>query len=145
MLANMAKEFKDFISKGNVIDLAVGIIMGAAFTTVVNSLVNDVLMPPIGKAIGGVNFSELKIDIGGPLLGADGKPVLVDGKEQQAAIFYGKFIQAIINFLIIAFCVFQLVKVMNKLKGPKKEAAAPEPTASEKLLAEIRDELRKKK
>ena len=142
---SIVKEFRDFIAKGNVIDLAVGLIMGAAFGTVVTSLVSDVLMPPIGKAIGGVNFSGLAIALGGPKLGADGRPELDKaGNPVQAAIFYGKFIQSVINFLIISFCVFGLVKAVNKLKKPAPGEPSPEPTASEKLLAEIRDELRKK-
>lgn len=142
---SIVKEFRDFIAKGNVIDLAVGLIMGAAFGTVVTSLVSDVLMPPIGKIIGGVNFSDLSYSLGGPKLGADGKAELDKaGNPVQAAIFYGKFIQAVINFIIIAFCVFMLVKAVNKLKKPAPGAPAPEPTPSEKLLAEIRDELKKK-
>ncbi len=141
---SIAKEFEEFISRGNVVDLAVGVIMGAAFGTVVSSLVNDVMMPPIGKVIGGVNFSQLKIDLGGPLLGPDGKPELDKaGNVVQAAIYYGKFIQTIISFLIISFCVFLMVKAVNQLKRPKPDAI-PEPTLTEKLLAEIRDELRKK-
>ncbi|WP_246539416.1 large-conductance mechanosensitive channel protein MscL [Telmatocola sphagniphila] len=127
---SMAKEFKDFINRGNVVDLAVGIVMGAAFGAIVKSFVDDIIMPPIGSIISGVDFSSLKIQLGGP-----------DGK---ASIKYGAFLQAIINFLIIAFCVFQVVKVMNKLKGPPPAPKKPEPTPTELLLTEIRDELKKK-
>lgn len=120
------KEFRDFINRGNVIDLAVGIVIGAAFTGIVNSLVNDLLMPVIGMATGGINFSGLSFTVG------------------EAALAYGNFIQAIINFLIIAFAVFWLVKVVNRFR--KKEEAKPAepaaPTTEEKLLEEIRDLLK---
>jgi large conductance mechanosensitive channel len=120
------KEFRDFINRGNVIDLAVGIVIGAAFTGIVNSLVNDLLMPIIGMATGGINFTGLSFTVG------------------EAALAYGNFIQAIINFLIIAFAVFWLVKVVNQFR--KKEEAKPAepaaPTTEEKLLTEIRDLLK---
>lgn len=128
----MLKEFRDFISRGNVLDLAVAVVMGTAFTAIVNSLVNDIIMPIIGMIIGGINFSGLSITVG------------------EAMVMYGNFIQAVINFLIIAFVVFLLVKAINeaqsKLAKPKEEkkAAPPAPTAEEKLLAEIRDLLKKR-
>ncbi len=110
----MLKEFKEFAAKGNVIDLAVGVIIGAAFGKIVTSLVNDVIMPPIGKLTGGANFSELFYDLSGT-----GYPSLAAAKEAGAATLnYGIFIQAIIDFLIVAFVIFMFVKQMNKLKKP---------------------------
>jgi large conductance mechanosensitive channel len=117
------KEFRDFINRGNVIDLAVGIVIGAAFTAIVNSLVNDLIMPIIGIIMGGIDFSGLTIQIG------------------DAAIAYGNFLQAIINFLIIAFAVFMLVKGVNQLY--RKQTPAPKaPPEEVKLLTEIRDTLK---
>ncbi|HTO53860.1 MAG TPA: large-conductance mechanosensitive channel protein MscL [Myxococcota bacterium] len=121
-------DFRDFVNRGNVMDLAVGVIIGAAFGKIVSSLVGDVLMPVIGIVMGGVNFGGLALQIGG----SDAAPVLLK---------YGSFIQAIIDFLIIAFCVFMLVRFVNALQKPKAAAPAP-PTAQEKLLMEIRDLLR---
>lgn len=135
----MLQEFKAFIARGNVIDLAVGIIMGVAFTTIVNSLVNDIIMPPIGVLLGGVDFSNYYINLSGT-----DYPNLAAAKAAGAAtINYGVFINAIINFLIIAFAVFLLVKQVNRFM--KKPEAAPAPAApprSEVLLEEIRDTLR---
>jgi large conductance mechanosensitive channel len=128
---NLISEFKTFIQRGNVIDLAVGVIIGAAFGKIVNSLVSDVLMPPLGFVVGRVNFSDLGVALGE---GPDGKPVVLK---------YGSFLQATFDFLIIAFCVFLLVKAVNTLQR-KKEAQPPEPSAEEKLLAEIRDLLKAK-
>ncbi len=125
----MIKEFKDFIAKGNVMDMAVGIIIGAAFTAIVTSLVDDLVNPIISLFMGGVDFSSLGIP-------------LTDGED--AAVFaYGNFIMALINFLIIAFVVFMLVKMVNKAKGPE-EVAEEEPAgpSQEELLAEIRDALK---
>ncbi len=125
----MLKEFKEFISKGNVVDLAVGVIIGGAFGKIVSSLVNDILMPIIGVIIGGVDFSNLSIKVGG------------------AKIAYGMFIQNIIDFLIIAFCVFIFVKIVNKLSNlAKKEEHEKEEKITEtelSVLKEIREELRK--
>ena len=135
---NMLKEFKDFIAKGNVMDLAVGIIIGAAFTAIVNSLVGDLINPIIGLILGGVNFSDMFVDLSGT-----NPASFAAAKDSGAAVFaYGSFITAIINFLIIAFVVFMLVKAVNKLKGPAPVAAAAGPTAEE-LLTQIRDSLRK--
>lgn len=133
----MLQEFKAFIARGNVIDLAVGIIMGVAFTTIVNSLVNDIIMPPIGVILGGVDFSEYYINLSGGEY-----PNLAAAKAAGAAtINYGVFINAIINFLIIAFAVFLLVKQVNRfMKRPEAKPAAP--PRSEVLLEEIRDTLR---
>jgi large conductance mechanosensitive channel len=126
----MLKEFREFISRGNVIDLAVAVVIGAAFTAIVNSLVNDIITPIIGILMGGVDFSTLAIQVG------------------EAVIAYGKFIQAVINFLIIAIVVFLIVRTINQIKRRferekvEQPAAAPEPTAQEKLLMEIRDLLK---
>ena len=121
-------EFKTFIKRGNVIDLAVGVIIGSAFSSIVSSLVDDILMPLIGVVIGGYDFSELSIKIG------------------QSTIKYGMFIQNIINFLIIAFCVFIFVKLLNKLEHHKEETKKEEKVKSDEtiLLTEIRDLLKNK-
>jgi large conductance mechanosensitive channel len=128
----IASEFKEFAMRGNVIDLAVGVVIGGAFGKIVSSLVGDVIMPPIGKAIGGLNFSDLALSLG---KGADGKEVFLR---------YGAFIQSVIDFLIIAFVIFLAIKGINKLKRPAPEAAveAPPPPRSEVLLEEIRDLLK---
>lgn len=135
----MLKEFKEFIARGNVIDLAVGIIMGAAFTGIVNSLVTDILMPPIGYVMGGIDFSNFFVSLSGGAY-----PSLKAAKDAGAStINYGLFINHIINFLIVAGAVFVLVRQVHRFQ--KKEAAKPsEPTAQEKLLAEIRDLLKAK-
>lgn len=127
-------EFKAFVMRGNVVDLAVGVIIGAAFGKIVTSLVNDIFMPIIGMIIGNVDFSSLEIKLGEPVEGAE-----------QAAIRYGAFIQEIVNFLVIALCIFMVIKVINKLQKKKEEAPAPapEPTKEEVLLTEIRDALNK--
>ncbi|MBR5642288.1 MAG: large-conductance mechanosensitive channel protein MscL [Firmicutes bacterium] len=126
----MMKEFKEFISRGNVMDMAVGIIIGGAFTAIVSSLVADIITPIIGMLLGGVNFSELAITVG------------------SAQLTYGNFIQAIINFLIIAWVVFMMVKAMNKMKKKEEEKPAEpeapaEPPEDILLLREIRDSLKK--
>jgi large conductance mechanosensitive channel len=133
----MLKEFKEFINKGNVVDLAVGIIMGAAFGTIVTSLVNDVIMPPIGLVLGGIDFSSLFISLSGTEYAS-----LAEAKKAGAAtINYGVFINAVINFMIVAFAVFILVKNANRFR---KSAASSAPTTTEILLTEIRDALTKK-
>ncbi len=130
---SMLKEFKEFAVKGNVVDMAVGIIIGAAFGKIISSLVGDVIMPPIGVLLGGVDFTNLSIVVQEAI---DKKPAVV--------ISYGKFLQTIVDFIIIAFAIFMAVKAMNTLK--KKEAAAPAaPPNQEVLLAEIRDLLKDKK
>ena len=136
----MLKEFRDFAMRGNVIDLAIGIIIGAAFTTVVNSLVKDIIMPPIGYIMNGIDFSNFFV-----VLKGEEYPSLKAAQDAGAVtINYGVFINACINFLIVAFAVFILVKQVNRFR--KQEAAAPAeppaPTASEKLLIEIRDLLK---
>lgn len=131
----IVKEFKEFISKGNVVDLAVGVIIGAAFGKIITSLVDDVLMPPIGYLMGGVDFSDKKL----VLVTAD-----TVNKIEEVAIRYGNFINALIQFLIVSFCIFAVIKAINTLK--RKEEAAPAdpapPGAEEVLLAEIRDLLK---
>ena len=135
------KEFKEFAVKGKVMDMAVGVIIGGAFGKIVTSLVNDVLMPIIGKMTGGISFTDLFVNLG------DGNyQTLAAAQEAGAAVLaYGQFIQNIIDFIIIAFCIFLMIKGMNKLK--KKEEPAPEAPAGptqEELLAEIRDLLKNK-
>lgn len=137
------KEFKAFALKGNVMDMAVGVIIGGAFGKIVTSLVNDVIMPPIGLLVGGVDFSDLKLVIK--------KAAYFAGEEIAPAVTwnYGAFIQQVVDFTILAFCVFMMVKVMNKLmkKEEKKPAPAapPAPSKEELLLTEIRDLLKEQK
>ena len=133
-------EFKEFAMKGNVMDMAVGVIIGGAFGKIVSSLVNDVLMPLIGKLSGGVSFTDLFVTLG------DGEfKTLAEAQEAGAAVLaYGQFIQNIIDFIIIAFCIFLMIKGMNKLKKEKPaEPEAPKGPTQEELLAEIRDLLKK--
>ncbi len=134
----MLNEFKNFIARGNVFDMAVGIIIGAAFTTIVNSLVGDLIMPIIGVITSGVDFSDLFVALDG-----NSYANLEAAKTAGAPVItYGVFINAVINFLIVSFVIFMLVKQVNRLK--KEEAAAPsEPPADVKLLSEIRDLLKK--
>lgn len=137
----VAQEFREFISRGNVVDLAVGVIIGAAFGKIVNTLVADVIMPPIGAVLKGVNFSNLFFSL-------DGKTYesLAKAKEAGAPVIgYGMFINTVIEFVIIAACVFALVKVVNQIKRAPAPApvAPPEPTRTEVLLEEIRDALKK--
>jgi large conductance mechanosensitive channel len=135
----MLNDFKTFALRGNVIDLAVGVIVGAAFTGIVNSLVSDILMPPLGVALGGIDFSDFFI----VLKGAH-PPTLAAAKQAGAAVIsYGVFLNAIIRFMIVAFAVFMLVRWINRLFAATKSAPAA-PTKSELLLQEIRDLLKKK-
>ena len=120
----MLKEFKDFAMKGNVVDMAVGLVIGAAFGKIVTALVDNIIMPIVGGLSGGVDFSDLSVKVSG------------------VAVTYGAFIQAVIDFIIIAFVIFLIVKQMNKLK--KEEEAAPAGPTTEELLAEIRDALKNK-
>jgi large conductance mechanosensitive channel len=139
-MGKFLEEFKAFALKGNAVDMAVGVIIGGAFGKIVSSIVDDIIMPPIGWLIGGVNFSDLKITL---------PSVVIPGVEQMkpATINYGNFIQTLIDFVIIAFCVFLLVKGLNALSRKKKEEPkpAPEPSNEEKLLTEIRDLLKEEK
>lgn len=131
---SLGSEFKEFAMKGNVIDLAVGVVIGGAFGKIVASLVADVIMPPIGMLTGGLNFTDLAVKLG---LDPTGKAVLLK---------YGSFLQTVLEFLIVAFVIFLLIKAINTLKRPPPPApaAAPAPTREEVLLAEIRDLLAKR-
>ena len=133
-MKKLLEEFKAFVMRGNVLDMAVGVIIAGAFGKIVTSLVNDIFMPIIGMIIGNIDFTSLEIKLGEP----------VEGTE-QAAIRYGAFIQEMVNFLIIALCIFMVIKVINKLQKKKEEVPAPtpEPTKEEVLLTEIRDALNK--
>jgi len=132
---SMGSEFKKFAMRGNVVDMAVGIVIGGAFGKIVSSFVADVLMPPIGIALGGVDFTDLAI-------------TLKEGTAEAEAVMlnYGSFIQSVVDFLIIAFAIFMVVKAMNSMQKEEEEAPAapPEPSKEEVLLTEIRDALRSK-
>lgn len=131
------KEFQEFISRGNVVDLAIGVIMGAAFGKIVTSLVQDVIMPPIGLLLKGINFQDLYLPLNGKHYAT-----LAAAKQDGAPIMaYGNFINTVIEFLIVSACVFALVKAINTLR--RTQAAAATPTKSEELLTEIRDLLKK--
>ncbi|MBK7406782.1 MAG: large-conductance mechanosensitive channel protein MscL [Saprospirales bacterium] len=136
----MLKEFKAFIMRGNVLELAVAVIVAGAFGTVVASFTNDIILPPLGLLLGGVDFSQLAVNLQAAEVGADGAVV-----KEAVDLRYGMFIQTIINFLIIAFAIFMVMKAYNNMQ--KKEEAAPAappaPSAQEQLLAEIRDLLKK--
>lgn len=137
----MIKEFKEFISKGNVLEMAVGLIMATYFGAIIKSLVADIIMPPIGLAMGGVDFAELKMILQEAVMDAEGVVTTA-----EVAIMYGTFINTIITFIIVAFCIFLVVKSYNNMK--KKEEAAPAaappaPSKEEVLLGEIRDLLKK--
>lgn len=139
----LVKEFKTFAMRGNVLDMAVGIIIGGAFGKIVSSFVTDVIMPPIGILVGGSDFSDLKLVLKEPVLGEAGK-IITAG----ATLNYGMFINSVIDFVIIAFAIFMLIKGMNRLQRKEQEKAveppAPaEPSNEEKLLTEIRDLLKK--
>jgi large conductance mechanosensitive channel len=140
--APMLKEFKDFAMKGNVVDLAIGVIIGGAFGKIVESMVADIIMPIIGAITGGIDFSNLYLALGAKVPAGTG---YADAKKLGAMFGYGQFLTFVVNFIIIAWVLFLIVKAMNNLK--KAEAAAPaapaEPPAQEKLLAEIRDLLKK--
>jgi len=123
----MWKDFKAFVLKGNVLDLAIAVVIGGAFGAIVTSLVNDIIMPLVGIILGGIDFAALSIQVG------------------SATVLYGKFIQAIVNFLIIAFVIFLVMRAMVKLKKQEAPAPPPGPTAQEKLLTEIRDLLKARK
>ena len=130
-MGGMGQEFKAFVMRGNVVDLAVGVVIGAAFGKIVSSLVGDVIMPPVGVLLGGVDFSQL-----GWIL----KPAV--GDKPAVVLGIGKFIQAIVDFLVIAFVIFLVVKAVNRMRQAEPPPASPGPSPSERLLAEIRDLLR---
>ena len=139
---SLLKEFKDFAMRGNVIDLAVGVIIGGAFGKIVASLVADVIMPPIGLLVGGVNFTDLKWE----MKAAE----IIDGVEKAAVTLnYGNFLKVTFDFIIVAFAIFMFIKGMNRLNRKKEEAPAPAappaPSKEELLLTEIRDLLKEKK
>lgn len=139
-MSRFLNEFKEFSVKGNAVDMAVGVIIGGAFGKIVSSLVSDMIMPPIGWLIGGVNFTDLKVTLPSVSIG--------NGTMEAATINYGNFLQTLIDFVIIAFCVFLLVKGINRLARRDKEketAKAPQPSVEERLLTEIRDLLKEKK
>jgi len=129
---SIGSEFKEFAMKGNVIDMAVGVIVGAAFGKIVSSFVGDVIMPPLGKLIGGVNFSEFALNLGN------------DTKNAPVLLKYGSFLQTIFDFLIIAIVIFIAVRAINRLKKPAVPAAPPAPPRQEVLLEQIRDALVKR-
>lgn len=129
------KEFRDFINRGNVIDLAVGVIIGGAFNKIISSLVNDLIMPVVGIILGGIDFTNLEITIPNFL-----------GGSSAAHLRYGNFIQNVVDFLIVAFCVFVFIRIINKFTAKKEAEAATEPTTDEKILTvleEIRDQRKK--
>lgn len=145
---SLLKEFKEFAMRGNVVDLAVGVIMGGAFGKIVSSLVSDVLMPPIGYVIGGVSFKDLSFklpEVKIPMPDPADPTKMIDTILPQVTVNYGNFLQTIFDFLIVAFCIFMLVKVMNSVMKKKDEAPAapPEPSVEVKLLTEIRDALKR--
>ena len=134
----MIKEYKEFISKGNVVDLAVGVVIGGAFGKIISSLVNDIVMPPIGYMLKGINFRDLKIVL--TQASTDAAGVVTP----EVAITYGNFIQVALEFLIIAWVIFLVVRTINNMKRKDEAIAAPpEPSNEEKLLMEIRDSLKK--
>lgn len=136
---SMMSEFKEFSLKGNVMDLAVGVIIGAAFGKIVDSLVGDIIMPVVSTLVGGLDFSNMYI----PLNGQEAGLALVEAKKAGAVLAYGNFITIALNFIILAFIIFQMVRIMNKLKKAEP-AAAPAPTPEDVvLLREIRDALKK--
>jgi len=140
------KEFKEFAMKGNVMDMAVGVIIGGAFGKIVTSMVNDVLMPVISLCTGGIDFTNLFIQLGGE----EKYDTIAAAQEAGASVLaYGQFIQNVVDFLIVAFCIFMMIKAMNKLTKKKEEAPAPAPeppapSKEEVLLTEIRDLLKNK-
>ncbi len=136
----MLTEFKEFAMRGNVIDLAVGVVIGAAFGKIVTALVEKIIMPPLGMLIGKVDFSQLAWTLSPASIGADGKEI------PAVVIGYGDFINTLIQFVIVAFVIFMMVKLINKLRRQTAEAPAEPaaPTATEQLLVEIRDELKRK-
>lgn len=143
---SLIKEFKEFAMRGNVIDMAVGVVIGAAFGKIISSLVDDIIMPLVGVATGGINFTDYKFVI---------QKAIVDGTTQEVikpevTLNWGTWIQTVVDFLIVAFCIFVAIKAINQLKRKQEEPApepeaAPEPTKEEVLLTEIRDILKEKK
>jgi large conductance mechanosensitive channel len=136
----MIQEFKEFSMKGNMVDLAVGVIIGAAFAKIVDSLVQDIIMPPIGKLIGGLDFANYYI----PLNGQAANLSLVEAKKIGAVLAYGNFLTILLNFIILAFIIFQMVRILQKARKAEPAPAVAPPTAEDiLLLREIRDALKK--
>jgi large conductance mechanosensitive channel len=135
----MLKEFREFALRGNVVDLAIGIIIGAAFSGLVQSIVNDIVMPVIGLATGGLDFSQMYVQLRGPP-----QPTLADAKKVGATIAYGNFITLLINFVIVAWVLFLVVKMMNRMKRAPVEVVEKTPPREEQLLTEIRDLLKRR-
>ncbi|WAK01917.1 large-conductance mechanosensitive channel protein MscL [Methylobacter sp. YRD-M1] len=131
---SILREFKEFAIKGNAVDMAVGIIIGAAFGRIISSLVDDIIMPPIGMLVGGVDFTNLAVTL---------KEATMD--TPAVTVNYGNFIQTLVNFMIIAFAIFMMVKLINRLRRKQEAAPEPAPTKEELLLAEIRDLLKERK
>jgi large conductance mechanosensitive channel len=135
----MLKEFRDFAMKGNVVDLAVGVIIGAAFGSIVTSLVGDVIMPVIGAITGGLDFSNYFTGLSKAVTATN----LADAKKQGAVLAWGNFLTLTLNFIIVAFVLFTVIRFMNQLKRKDEAAPPPKPTRQEELLTEIRDLLKK--
>ncbi|MBO7445206.1 MAG: large-conductance mechanosensitive channel protein MscL [Bacteroidales bacterium] len=153
--SGLLKEFKEFALKGNVMDMAIGVIIGGAFGKIITSLVNDILMPPIGWLLGGTDFTKLSLTfpqrkVVETVVGEDGLPQTVEKLMDPVTWNYGNFLQVTIDFLIVSICIFLVVKGINKLSALRKKeqeeapAPAPEPTKEEVLLTEIRDLLKEK-
>jgi large conductance mechanosensitive channel len=147
----LLKEFKEFAMRGNVVDMAVGIIIGAAFGKIVGSMVEDIVMPPIGKAVGNVDFTNLYLSLSDKVTQAQAAVAatnanfvlpLVEAKKIGPVLAYGNFITILINFIILAFCIFMMVKAINTMKKQPEPAKPAEPPPQEKLLTEIRDLLK---
>ena len=142
---SLIKEFKEFAMRGNVIDMAVGVVIGAAFGKIISSLVDDIIMPLVGVATGGINFTDYKFVIQQAVIDGATKEVITP----EVTLNWGTWVQTIVDFLIVAFCIFIAIKGINSLKRQEKKAeeapAAPEPTKEEVLLTEIRDLLKEKK
>ena len=134
----MFKEFKEFILRGNVLDMAIGVIIGVAFGNIISSLVNDIFMPVLGKITSGVNFSTLKYVLSPAEFGASGEVIV-----EEAAILYGLFIQNIIDFLLIAISIFVFIKLVSKIRHPQEEVEEEAGPTQEELLTDIRDLLKK--
>ena len=139
--SSFLQDFKSFAMKGNVVDMAVGVIIGAAFGKIVSSLVNDIIMPLVGVVTGGMDFTDLKWVIQKGI--TEGETVI----QPEVTMNYGAWIQTVVDFLIVAFCIFVMIKFMNQLRKKKEEAPAPtpEPTKEEQLLTEIRDILKEQR
>ena len=137
---SMMSEFREFAMKGNVVDLAVGVIIGGAFGKIVDSLVQDVIMPPIGKLFGGLDFASYYIPLNGQEMGL----ALVEAKKQGAVLAYGNFLTVLLNFIILAFIIFQMIRLMNRVRKAEPAPAAVVATPEDiMLLREIRDSLKK--